>query len=249
MLVLLAKRNSIAYKDRLSHHINIYAVINWTLTVRPSKGKDMGSLNDNSVYNGDKKVQWAENLEEVRYFVPPNNLRKSFKKRMSTIRRKASEISDKPLRIITSMGELSANAVQNGLEFILRHGQSGSFDAENVTYEDLIKEWDKLFELSAATNGEESTDDDEDEKLKWRSMAVDQLVCAFVGKYHFWLDAWRGSGWNSHQRCELAVKEAGNWLQYAIRVLKALTNIFSTNESLKDDLNEKFSHQSRLEEA
>ena len=126
---------------------------------------NMGSLDDNCVCNGDKKVQWAENLEEVRYYVPPNSLRKNFKKRMSKIRRKASEITDKPLRIITSMGELSANAVQNGLEFILRHGQSGSFDAERVTYEDLIKEWDKLFEMSAAAN-EDSTDDDEDEKQR-----------------------------------------------------------------------------------
>ena len=126
----------------------------------------MGSLSDHGSYNGEKKVQWAENLEEVRYYVPPGSLRKSFKKRMTKIRRKASEITDKPLRIITSMGELSANAVQNGLEFILRHGQSGSFDAENVTYEDLIKEWDKLFEISAAANEEDSTDDDEDEKQK-----------------------------------------------------------------------------------
>ena len=126
----------------------------------------MGSLSNHGTYNGEKKVQWAENLEEVRYYVPPNSLRKSFKKRMTKIRRKASEITDKPLRIITSMGELSANAVQNGLEFILRHGQSGSFDAENVTYEDLIKEWDTLFEISAAANEEDSTDDDEDEKQK-----------------------------------------------------------------------------------
>lgn len=115
----------------------------------------------------EKKVQWAENLEEVRYFIPPNKLRKSFKKRMTKICRKASEIKDKPFRIITSMGELSANAVQNGIEFILRHGQSGSFDADNVTYEDLIEEWDKLFEISAATNEEaDSTDDDEDGKHK-----------------------------------------------------------------------------------
>ena len=113
----------------------------------------------------DKRVQWADNLEEVRYFVPPNRLRKSFKKKMTKIRRKASEITDKPLRIITSMGELSANAVQNGLEFILRHGQSGSFDADRVTYEDLIKEWDKLFEINAASN-EESTDEEDEEKLK-----------------------------------------------------------------------------------
>lgn len=114
----------------------------------------------------DKRVQWAVNLEEVRYFVPPNRLRKSFKKKMTKIRRKASEITDKPLRIITSMGELSANAVQNGLEFILRHGQSGSFDAERVTYEDLIKEWDKLFETSGVSNDDESTDDEDDEKIK-----------------------------------------------------------------------------------
>lgn len=126
----------------------------------------MGSLNDNSC-NVEKKVQWAENLEEVRYYVPPNNLRKSFKKRMTKIRRKASEITDKPLRIITNMGELSANAVQNGLEFILRYGQSGSFDAERVTYEDLIKEWDKLFEINAIENEDDSTDDDEDQKQKW----------------------------------------------------------------------------------
>ncbi|KAJ7370967.1 hypothetical protein OS493_028627 [Desmophyllum pertusum] len=128
----------------------------------------MESFNDRCACNGspDKKaVQWADNLEEVRYFVPPNRLRKSFKKKMTKIRRKASEITDKPLRIITSMGELSANAVQNGLEFILRHGQSGSFDAERVTYEDLIKEWDKLFEINAGGN-DESTDDDEDEKVK-----------------------------------------------------------------------------------
>lgn len=113
----------------------------------------------------DKRVQWAVNLEEVRYFVPPNRLRKSFKKKMTKIRRKASEITDKPLRVITSMGELSANAVQNGLEFILRHGQSGSFDADRVTYEDLIKEWDKLFEIHGVGN-DESTDDEEDEKVK-----------------------------------------------------------------------------------
>ena len=112
----------------------------------------------------DKKVQWADNLEEVRYFVPPNSLRKGFKKKMTKIRRKASEITDKPLRVITSMGELSVNAVQNGLEFILRHGQSGSFDAERVTYEDLIKEWDKLFEINSGS--EETTDDDEDENSK-----------------------------------------------------------------------------------
>lgn len=113
----------------------------------------------------DKRVQWADNLEEVRYFVPPNRLRKSFKKKMTKIRRKASEITDKPLRIITSMGELSANAVHNGLEFILRHGQSGSFDADRVTYEDLIKEWDILFEIAAVGN-EESTDEEDEEKLK-----------------------------------------------------------------------------------
>lgn len=126
----------------------------------------MGSLNDNWSCNGDKKVQWAENLEEVRYYVPPNNLRKSFKKKMTKIRRKASEIKDKPLRIITNMGELSANAVQNGLEFILRHGQSGSFDADRVTYEDLIKEWDELFENFAGANEESTDDDDEDVNQK-----------------------------------------------------------------------------------
>ena len=126
----------------------------------------MGSMTDQDFANSmEKKVQWAENLEEVRYFVPPNKLRKSFKKRMTKICRKASEITDKPIRIITNMGELSANAVQNGIEFILRHGQSGSFDAENVTYEDLIKEWDKLFQMNA-TVGDDSTDDDEDEKTK-----------------------------------------------------------------------------------
>lgn len=84
---------------------------------------------------------------------------------MTKIRRKASEITDKPLRIITSMGELSANAVQNGLEFILRHGQSGSFDADRVTYEDLIKEWDKLFDINAV-GSEESTDEEDEEKVK-----------------------------------------------------------------------------------
>ena len=128
----------------------------------------MESFNDSCARSNDlpdKKVQWADNLEEVRYFVPPNRLRKNFKRKMTKIRQKASEITDKPLRIITSMGELSANAVQNGLEFILRHGQSGSFDAERVTYEDLIKEWDKLFEINLAGN-EESTDDDEDENTK-----------------------------------------------------------------------------------
>lgn len=126
----------------------------------------MGSLNDNWSCNGDKKVQWAENLEEVRYYVPPNNLRKSFKKKMTKIRRKASEITDKLLRIITNMGELSANAVHNGLEFILRHGQSGSFDADRVTYEDLIKEWDELFENFAGANEESTDDDDEDVNQK-----------------------------------------------------------------------------------
>lgn len=125
----------------------------------------MGSLNENWTCSVDKKVQWAENLEEVRYYVPPSSLKKGFKKRMTKIRRKASEITDKPLRIITSMGELSANAVHNGLEFILRHGHSGSFDAERVTYEDLIKEWDKLFESSAGAT-DDSTDDDDEEKQK-----------------------------------------------------------------------------------
>ena len=118
----------------------------------------------NRASSPDKRVQWADNLEEIRYFIPPSSLGKTFKNQMKKIKRKASEITDKPLRVITTFGELSANVVQNGLELILRQGQSGSFDANRLTYEDLIKEWDKLFEQL----GEEEvvTDDDECDKPK-----------------------------------------------------------------------------------
>lgn len=88
-----------------------------------------------------KRVQWSEELEEVHYFyVPTESCRKSIKERVKKIMQKALELTDKPLKIIVKIGEA-------GLEFITRIGASGSFESNEVTFDDLDKEWDKLFEL------------------------------------------------------------------------------------------------------
>ena len=88
-----------------------------------------------------KRVQWSEELEEIHYFyVPPDSCRKSFKQRVKKLRQKAFELTDKPLKIIIKIGEA-------GLEFMTRVGPSGSFESNEVTFEDLDKEWDRLFEL------------------------------------------------------------------------------------------------------
>ena len=88
-----------------------------------------------------KRVQWSEELEEIHYFyVPPDSCKKSIKERVKKLRQKAFELTDKPLKIIVKIGEA-------GLEFMAKVGASGSFESNEVTFDDLDKEWDKLFEL------------------------------------------------------------------------------------------------------
>jgi hypothetical protein len=105
--------------------------------------------------NGSKRVQWADDLVEIRYFSTPIDFKKSFRKKIRKIKEKAGELTDKPLKIITSMGEVSATIFQHGLEFISKHhGPHGSFDTDLVSYEDLEQEWDRLFELYAVPTTE-----------------------------------------------------------------------------------------------
>lgn len=90
-----------------------------------------------------KKVQWAEDLEEVYYFVTPRSLREDFKKKIKKLKRKACEISDKPIRIITTVGEASTSM----LDFLTSYSQSGTFETDLLSYEELDKECEKLFEM------------------------------------------------------------------------------------------------------
>lgn len=88
-----------------------------------------------------KRVQWSNELEEIHYFyVPPDSCKKSIKQRVKRLRQKAFELTDKPLKIILKIGEA-------GLEFMAKVGPSGTFESNEVVFEDLDKEWDKLFEL------------------------------------------------------------------------------------------------------
>lgn len=116
---------------------------------------DSDTESDCSSNGGSKRVQWAEDLVEIRYFSTPHDFKKSFRKKIRKIKEKAGELSDKPLKIITSMGEVSATIFQHGLEFISKHhGPHGSFDTDLVSYEDLEQEWDRLFKLYAVPTTE-----------------------------------------------------------------------------------------------
>lgn len=108
-----------------------------------------------SISGSPKHVQWANDLVEIRYFSTPHDFKGTFRKKIKKIKEKASELTDKPLRIITSMGEVSATIFQHGLEFISKHhGPHGSFDTDLVSYEDLEEEWDRLFERYAVPTTE-----------------------------------------------------------------------------------------------
>ena len=116
---------------------------------------DSDSDSDCSSMSGSKHVQWANDLVEIRYFSTPHDFKDSFRKKIRKIKEKASELTDKPLKIITSMGEVSATIFQHGLEFISKHhGPHGSFDTDLVSYEDIEEEWDRLFERYAVPTSE-----------------------------------------------------------------------------------------------
>ncbi|EDO35266.1 predicted protein [Nematostella vectensis] len=118
---------------------------------------------DDSPYSTDsetesKRVQWADDLVEIHYFAQPHDFRKSFRKKIRKIKEKAGELTDKPLKIITNVGEVSATIFQHGLEFISKHhGPHGSFDTDLVTYEELEREWDRLFKLYAVPTKQEKS--------------------------------------------------------------------------------------------
>ena len=94
----------------------------------------------------EKRVQWADELESVCYFVTPRSLREDLKKKIKKLKKIAGELTERPVRAISQFGEASISA----FDFITNYGQSGSFDTKMLTYEDLVKECDRLFELCEA---------------------------------------------------------------------------------------------------
>lgn len=96
-----------------------------------------------------KSVQWSDDLEEVRYFVPHRSRSESIKRKFKKAKRRAEQFTEKPLmRVFTSIGESRVKR----LRIIGRHTNCFSLDSGMQSFEEYNKQWDILFEMYSSPN-------------------------------------------------------------------------------------------------
>lgn len=93
-----------------------------------------------------KSVQWSNDLEEVRYFVPHRSRSESIKRKFKKVKKRAEQINDnlKTLRAFTSKG---AESKAKRLRLIGRHTNCFSHESGLQSFEEYNKQWDLLFEM------------------------------------------------------------------------------------------------------
>lgn len=95
-----------------------------------------------------KSVQWSNDLEEVRYYVPKRSRSESIRRRIRKVKQRAEKITDKPLN---SLNETLVKRL-----YYVRKNGSCSFSLDNglQSFEEYNKQWDLLFELARQRRGE-----------------------------------------------------------------------------------------------
>ncbi|EDO35267.1 predicted protein [Nematostella vectensis] len=91
-----------------------------------------------------KSVQWSDDLEEVRYYIPHRSKSETLKRKIKKVRMKAEKLTDRSLRAFASFSEVPT---MNALRCMGR--QAVSMDTGFQSFEDYSKQWDLLFELYA----------------------------------------------------------------------------------------------------
>lgn len=102
-----------------------------------------------------KGVQWSDDLEEIRYFVPERSRSESIRRKFNKAKKKkAEQFKEKPLvRAFTS----SAESRSIRLCLIGGHVNCFSLDSGAQSFEEYNKQWDRLFEMYSTPNLNYST--------------------------------------------------------------------------------------------
>lgn len=102
-----------------------------------------------------KGVQWRDDLEEIRYFVPERSRSESIRRKFNKAKKKkAEQFKEKPLvRAFTS----SAESRSIRLCLIGGHVNCFSLDSGVQSFEEYNKQWDRLFEMYSTPNLSYST--------------------------------------------------------------------------------------------
>ena len=96
-----------------------------------------------------KSVQWSDDLEEVRYFVPHRSRSESIKRKFKKVKKRAENLTEQPLaRVLTSFRESKVKR----LRLIGRRSNCFSLDSGMQNFEEYNKQWDRLFEMYSSPN-------------------------------------------------------------------------------------------------
>lgn len=96
-----------------------------------------------------KSVQWSDDLEEIRYFVPHRSRSESIRRKFKKAKKRAEQFTEKPLvRVFTSLSESRVKR----LRLIGRHTNCFSLDSGMQSFEEYNKQWDRLFEMYSSPN-------------------------------------------------------------------------------------------------
>ena len=111
---------------------------------------ELGKLKERRTRSASKKgVQWCDDLEEVRYFVPHRSRSESIRRKFKKAKKRAEQFTEKPLvRALTSISESRVKR----LRLIGRHTNCFSLDSGVQSFEEYNKQWDRLFEMYSSPN-------------------------------------------------------------------------------------------------
>lgn len=95
-----------------------------------------------------KSVQWSNDLEEVRYFVPHRSRSESIRRKFKKVKKRAEQFNDN-LKIFRAFTSTAESRVKR-LRVIGRHTNCFSHESGLQSFEEYNKQWDLLFEMYAS---------------------------------------------------------------------------------------------------